>query len=208
MTKASTGLRTALARAGSSVVAIAEMQTADLIAEMTDEQKAEMSAKLVPAAEASEPKPKKGKAPDDGDGNDDEPDNDEMSEEGAAAASAATPAPALAADPRVKAVAEAVSADGPCKGKAEMALSMLADDDYSQLSASGIIKILGKSQGPSASSEDGEEGARAEMRAALSEAQNSNIDPNGAKGAAPDKAQAASNAWDRVYADLSPKTAG
>lgn len=66
---------------------------------------------------------------------------------------AATPAPvaeapaagtAAAERARVAAVAKAVAEDKNCQGKADLALSMLADDDYAGLSASGIIKILGK----------------------------------------------------------------
>lgn len=52
MAGASNGLQKALTRAGASVVAIAEMTADDLIAQMTDEQRAAMAATLAPKAGA------------------------------------------------------------------------------------------------------------------------------------------------------------
>lgn len=186
MTGASTGLQKALARAGSSVIAIAEMQTDDLLAQMTDEQKAALAATLAPTAAASaeaEMKPGKEKGSEDGDDDDKDGDSDpEDKMEGKDGASA------NASTDRVKAVAAAVATDPNCKGKAELALSMLADDDFAGLSASGLVKLLGKAPATTSASAaagvDPEAAARAEMRAAIDETGNSNIDAgNGGAGA-------------------------
>lgn len=201
MTTAAKGVQKALARAGSSVLAIAEMTAEDLIAQMTDDQKAGISAALAPAGNAAEHKEPDQMEPD-GD-----PD-DENCEDGDKTAAKKKPAcddGASAADPRVKAVAAAVAKDPACKGKADLALSMLADDDYAALSASGIIKLLGKTPASSASDTDPEAAARAEMKAALDETKNSSADAN--SGGGTDKAKASAGAWDRVYADLSPNKA-
>lgn len=206
MTEASTGLRKALARAGGSVVAIAEMQTEDLLAEMTDEQKAQLADTLSPqisaavsaADDSTAMKPKKdGAAEDDGD-DDDAP--MKYREQQASDAQRQS-----AADPRVKAVAEAVATDDACKGKADLALQMLADDDYAGLSASGIVKLLGKTNVSSATAADPEAAAREEMKAALAASANSNVAP--VSESTPDKAQAASAPWNKVIAGMNPQKA-
>lgn len=204
MTTAAKGVQKALARAGSSVLAIAEMTAEDLIAQMTDDQKAGISAALAPAgAAASKAADHKEPDPMEPDG---DPDDENCEDKaGAKKKPACDDDGANAADPRVKAVAAAVANDPACKGKADLALSMLADDDYARLSASGIVKLLGKTAPPSASAADPEAAARAEMKAALDETKNSSADAN--SGGGTDKAKASAGAWDRVYADLSPNKA-
>jgi len=198
MTAASKGLHRALARAGSSSIAIAEMQTADLLAEMTDDQKTALAAQLAPKASADEkpgaaPKAKAAAGPEDED-DDDGGDDDKPK------AKAKAPAPkASASDPRLKAVAEAVATDDACKGKADLAISLLADDDYKSVSASGIIKMLGSTTVASAG--DPEEAARAEMRAAISGTTNSKIEAND-QGGKPDAKAKADSVWDRAYASV------
>lgn len=204
MTAASTGLHKALARAGTSVVAIAEMQTDDLLAQMTDEQKALVAASLAPAAEASAEAGMKPKdncsedGDDDDEGGDSDPEMPKGKKKGSEASADAS------ATARVKAVAAAVATDPACQGKADLALSMLADDDFSGLSASGLVKLLGKTPASSSASAaagvDTEAAARAEMQAALAETGNSNIDANGAG-----KATGAANAtavWEKVIAKM------
>jgi hypothetical protein len=204
MSAASLGMHKALARAGSSVVAIAEMQPADLLAEMTDEQKALVAATLAPAAEASAEagmKPKDNSS-EDGDYDDEEDDSDPaMGKDKKKGSEASTDASATA---RVKAVAQAVATDPNCAGKADLALSMLADDDFSGLSASGLVKLLGKTPATSSASApagvDPEAAARAEMQAAIAETNNSNIDASGAG-----KVTSAANTtavWDSVIAKM------
>lgn len=202
MTEAPAGLRKALARAGSSVVSIAEMQTEDLLAEMSDEQKAALAAQIAPAAASDDAgmKPKKNGADEHGA---DEHGEDDEGEDGAAPGSEAAAVPLnsnASVHERVKAVAAAVESDDTCKGKAALALSLLADDDYAGLSASGIVKLLGKSGVGAAAAGDPDQSARAAMLAALSETTNSDIDAD-----APGKASSAARAasiWDSAISKL------
>ena len=208
MTAAKTGMHKALARAGSSVLAIAEMQTESLLAELTDDQKAELSAALTSANASDEAaaKPKKGG---DGDDADDEGGDGETEVNPTSAATASLIEPeALQTNAsiheRVKAVATAVASDDGCKGKAGVALAMLADDDYASLSASGIIKIVA---GAGASG-GGEDDALAAMQAALATNTNSNIAANTTASGTAGNTAAKADMWDRAYASLSPKSAG
>lgn len=192
MTTAAQGVQKALARAGASVIAIAEMSADDLLAQMTDEQKTALSASIAPPAPKADVKP-----------GDDQPDDAKEAE--AKKGKEADASAASAADPRVKVVAAAVASDDACKGKADLALLMLADDDYATLSAAGIVKLLGKSTIGAEASGDAEAAARAEMKAALAETTNSGIEANG--GGKPDKKQAARSAWDNVLASMNPTKA-
>lgn len=203
MTGATTGLQKALARAGSSVVAIAELKAGELLAEMTDEQRAEMSAALGSASAGAEAmKPKKGHSAehDAEDGEDDTGGDDEPM------AQVSAPLNTNASvHERVKAVAAAVADDGPCKGKADLALAMLADDDYATLSASGIVKLLGKTPATTSASADDEASARSAMLAAIAENTNSNVDATGA--GKPAKAQGSIAPWDKAIAGMNPTKA-
>lgn len=205
MTDAQTGLRKALARAGSSVVAIAEMQSKDILANLSDEQRAELAAELAPQAaqppaQGASDAPEKEEQPDDSmcakcseakkDGKcakcEDEP------EAGAGAGAGAS------ANDRVKAVAAAVASDDSCKGKADIALAMLADDDFAGLSASAIIKLVGKTNAPTASGDDAENGSKA-MMDAIKAQQNANL---GASGDITEPVQAANHGWNDIHAEV------
>lgn len=207
MTTASKGLAAALGRSASgTVVAIAEMSPADLMASMSDDQKAELAAQLAPPAAAANnganaedmPPNKKDGCSEDGDeddeGGDSDPESGMKPKKGAEAST-----------DRVKAVAAAVDTDPACKGKASLALSMLADDEFAGLSASGIVKILGMSDVSDAGANASEAVALAEMKAALSETGNSNIEAN-----VPPAGGAAANSnsvWDKAIARVCAKPA-
>lgn len=197
MTTASKGLAAALARTSSgAVLALAELSADELMAQLSDEQKAGLSAAL-PAADVAEDMPsKKEGCSEDGDEDDIGEDSDP----------AMKPKSEASAD-RVKAVAAAVENDPACKGKAELALSMLADDDYAGLSASGLVKLLGKTPvpaGSNASDADTEAAARAAMQEAIAETGNSKIDASNG-GTSTSKASNASALWDRAIALNNPQ---
>ena len=63
-----------------------------------------------------------------------------------------------------------------------MAFEMLADADYANINASGLVKLLGKTPATSSASAsagvDAEAAARAEMKSAIKETSNSNINAN------------------------------
>jgi hypothetical protein len=206
MSGASKGLHKALARAGSSVIAIAEMQADDLLAEMSDEQKAELSAKLAPTSQAAAPATPapvaKGDAePDDGD----PAEKKEPAEKAKKKADAEASADANASErDRVKAVAKAVAEDDACKGKAGLALAMLADDDFAGLNAAAMVKMLGK-QAVSTGEADPDAAARAEMKDAIRSSSNSNIDANG--GGKKDKAEDSAAVWSAAIAKIAPNSA-
>ncbi len=205
MTAATKGVQKALARAGASVVAIAEMTTEDLIAQMNDDQKASLVAALAPAADpAKGAKAADHKEPDQMEPDDDEDDGKCKDKSGAKKKPACEDGGAKASDPRVKAVAAAVASDDACKGKADLALAMLADDDYAGLSASGIVKLLGKQPASGASATDPEAAARAEMQAAIADNRNSNVDANGGGSPGGDKKADASAVWARARANVYP----
>ena len=197
MTTASLGLAAALARTSSgAVLALAELSADELMAQLSDEQKAGLSAALPAAAVAEDMPFKKEGCSEDGDEDDIGEDSDP----------AMKPKSEASAD-RVKAVAAAVENDPACKGKAELALSMLADDDYAGLSASGLVKLLGKTPvpaGSNASDADTEAAARAAMQEAIAETGNSKIDASNG-GASPTQASNASALWDRAIALNNPQ---
>lgn len=178
MTEASNGLRNALARSASgAVIALAEMSADDILGNLSDEQRTGLAASLAaPAANAAKPDPE-------ADPNEDEPDGDP--DDKAKKGMPKCDDKAEASSDRVKAVAAAVATDPACKGKASVALSMLADDDFAGLSASAIIKLIGNADVSGASAGDPEDAARAEMRDALASGKNSRIVANGADSDAP-----------------------
>lgn len=200
MTTASKGLAAALARTSSgAVLALAELSADELMAQLSDEQKAGLSAALpapAPSASAEDMPSKKDNCSEDGD-------EDDLGED-------SDPAPkpkSEASTDRVKAVASAVENDPACKSKAELALSMLADDDYAGLSASGLVKLLGKTPvpgGSNASDADTDAAARAAMQEAIAETGNSKIDASNG-GASPTQASNASALWDRAIALNNPQ---
>lgn len=195
MTEASTGLRKALARAGTSVIAIAEMQPADILAELSDEQKAALSASLAPPASATAspaaamPEKKEGCEDEDEDGDQAE-DKDKPGKK-----------PMASAEPedRVKVVAAAVATDAACKGKAALALSMLADDDYAGLSGAAMVKLIGKAPVETAAAADPEDAARADLRRNLAAEQAASTADQGGDG----QLHAEDNhGWSAIHSDL------
>jgi len=197
MTDASTGLRKALGRSASGeVIALAEMNATDLLASLGDDQKAELAAALAPepaAAAAEEMPPKKDGCSEDGD----EDDTDGDKDKGPMAA---------ASDDRIKTVAAAVENDDACKGKASLALQMLADDDYAGLNGAAMVKLLGKTniEGAAASADvEGED--RAAMQAALKSQDNSNVVPNGSQSQGQNADSTA--VWDKAIARVCPGAA-
>jgi len=206
MTTAQKGLAKALGRSASgAVVALAELSTAEILASLDDDKKAELSAALSPpsppepaAAAAAEDMPKKKDGcSEDGDEDDAEGDSDKDKPK--------TPM-AEASDDRVKIVAAAVENDDACKGKASLALQMLADDDYAGLNGSALVKLIGKTpiEGASASL-DGEEAARAEMKSVLQSQGGSNIAPNAS--AATGQSANSTSVWDKAIARVCPGSA-
>lgn len=159
MTEASTGLRKALARKAG----VSQLSTEDLLAQLSDDQKAGLAAALNPAANAGD-KPKK--ASDDEDEDDMEPEgdgkkpkskkkDDEYMDDKALAAKAATDR------------SLAVMASEHFAGREKLAATLLG----SSMSADEIITALAaapKGATPSADSEtDADAKARADMRAKL-----------------------------------------
>ena len=206
MTTAQKGLAKALGRSASgAVVALAELSTAEILASLDDDKKAELSAALSPpsppepaAAAAAEDMPKKKDGcSEDGDEDDAEGDSDKDTPK--------TPM-AEASDNRVKIVAAAVENDDACKGKASLALQMLADDDYAGLNGSALVKLIGKTpiEGASASL-DGEEAARAEMKSVLQSQGGSNFAPNAS--AATGQSANSTSVWDKAIARVCPGSA-
>lgn len=193
--------RLAAHRASAPAVSAEETNPEVLLAGMNDEQKAAIAAHLAPqsvAASEDGMKPKTPGCSEDGDEDDEGGDSDPAMKPKKGAE---------ASTDRVKAVADAVANDPACKGKAELALSMLADDDFAGLSASGIVKLLGKTpvSGASANDADADAAARAEMQAALAETTNSNIDAN-----VPPAGSAQANStsvWDKAIARVCPSPA-
>ena len=195
MTNATNGLHRALGRAAASAsTAIADMQPADLLAGMTDEQKAAISAALAPQIEAS------------GEPSHADPAVRASADSALAASIATLESSASEDDARIKAVAHAVATDAACKGKSDIALSMLADDDYASLSASGLVKLIGNAAvtaSPDDVIEAAEAAARAEMREAIYQGANSNIDPDGGGADRKDKATN-SSVWDAAISAVCP----
>lgn len=109
----------------------------------------------------------------------------------------------------------AVFASDHYAGREPLARAMLANEKLSAEDIIGCLQAAPKAAAPKGadlSDEEkrkaAEEGGRSEMKSAIEETGNSNIDPSGGgnPGGA-DKAKAASDSWDRVYADLNPKSA-
>lgn len=200
MSQAKTALA-GLARAASgTVVALAEMSTADILAGMTDDQRAEIGASLgaAPAPAAA------------GDPPADEPDGDkdehcakckEPMKDGKCSACASAEAahegtPAYAAG-FAAATARAVAVIG-----ADTKAAMLLGN--AKLSADEITALLADAPAPaSAEAIDPDAAARAEMRAAIDETGNSQVDA--ASGAAASSATAnVQSIWDKAIAANNP----
>jgi hypothetical protein len=143
--------------------------------------------------------------PDAGDGtSNEEPDMSEKPDTQAAVETARTEGHAAgfkAANERLG----AVFASEHYAGREQLAQNLLGN---ASMDADAIISALAaapKAAAPDGGGADPEEAARSEMRAAIVETANSDVDANGGKPGGGDKAKANSDAWARVYGDLSPK---
>lgn len=85
---------------------------------------------------------------------------------------------------RIQIVAHAVETDPRCKGKAHLALAILADDDLAGLTGSGIVKMLARTPVPK-----NEDEARAQARAFRS--------PGGGNAS-----HGVNHGWDTVIAEM------
>jgi hypothetical protein len=94
---------------------------------------------------------------------------------------------------RLQIVAHAVENDPKCKGKAHLALAVLADDDLAGVNGSGIVKLLQRM--PSSAGND-TDAIIAEMRAHFDGY--SQDDPNGDK-------SSANHGWDAVHSEMRGK---
>lgn len=194
--------RLAAHRAGAPAVSAEETNPDVLLAGFNEEQMQAITAHLAPKAEM---KPKEN-CSEDGDDDDENGNSDpEMDSKKKKAEEPDASATAMGND-RLPFVANAVLNDAAYKGKAEQALSMLADADYANVNASGLVKLLGKTPATTSASaaadadDKSDAAARAAMLAAIDETGNSNIDANA--GGKPSGAANATAVWDRAIAKL------
>lgn len=156
MTEASLGLRKALARNAG----VSKLTNEELLASMSDEQKAAIAASVTPAAKAEEP----------------EGEEDEMEDGKKKPKSKKKDDEYMDDDAKAKAATEravAVLSNGHAQGRMDVATGLLAND---KLSADEIITVLA-AMAP-AEKPDPEAAARAEMQAALEANGNSEIEAN------------------------------
>lgn len=198
--------RLAAHRAAAPGVSADETNPDVLLAGFNEEQMQAITAHLAPKAEE---KPMK-ECSEDGDDDDKNGDSDpEMDSKKKAAAPDAS-ATAMGND-RLPYIANALANDPACKGKDALAMAMLADADYANVNASGLVKLLGKTPATTSASaaadadDKSDEAARAAMLAAIDETGNSNIDANA--GGKPSGAANATAIWDRAIAKLPGSTA-
>lgn len=183
MTEASTGLRKALARKAG----VSKLTTAELLAEMTEEQKAELAASLAPA---NAPAPAASAS------DDEDEDDMEMGDGEKKPKSKKKDDEYMDEDAKAKAATEravAVMSSEHVAGRTKLAADLLAND---KLSADEIISILAASA-PAAPA-DPEAAARAEMQDALAEAGNYEIEANDRVSISTDAS--AANVWDGAIA--------
>lgn len=183
MTNAAQGARAALARSASgAVIALSEMATDDILAGLNDDQKAQLGAKLTPAAAAMPATP--GDEPDDPTDPVDNEDEEEMKN-----GKPMNDCKASAAHDRIKAVAASDAA----KSNPAAALAILADDDYADLNAAAVVKMVGLAGAPSASSDD-DIGRQmlANMASTNPDLGNGNDQP----------LQEANHGWDDIHAEI------
>lgn len=187
MTEASTGLRKALARKAG----VSQLTTEDLLAQLSDDQKAGLAAALSPAANAGDT-PKKAT---------DDEDEDDMETEGDGTKkpkSEKKDDEYMDDEAKAKAATEravAVMSNEHAQGRMDAAKMLLAND---KLSADEIVTILA-STAPTTTA-DPEAAARKEMQDALAETGAPEIEANDG-GASKPKANSA-GVWDAAYAKV------
>lgn len=192
--------RLAAHRASAPAANAEETNPEVLLAGFNEEQMNAITAHLTPKAEGK-PKEKSSEDGDDDDSEDGKPamDSKKKAEEPDAAASAM-------GNDRLPFIAAALANDENCKGKDALAMAMLADADYANVNASGLVKLLGKTPATTSASaaadadDKSDAAARAAMLAAIDETGNSNIDANA--GGKPSGAANATAVWDRVIARM------
>ena len=194
--------RLAAHRAGAPAANAEETNPDVLLAGFNDEQMKAITAHLAPKA-AEKPMKECSEDGDDDDSNgDSDPEMDSKTKKKAEDAPDAS-ATAMGND-RLPFVAAALANDENCKGKDALAMAMLADADYANVNASGLVKLLGKTPATTSASADAgvdaDAAARAEMRAAIDETGNSDINANA--GVKPSGAANATAVWDRVIAKM------
>jgi hypothetical protein len=167
------GLANALARAGSAgVIAISELSAADLMASMSPEQKAELTASLQAAPANADAMPSETKDTNCSKCGDPMKDGKCKKCSPSEGASAADAVAAARAEERAR--FSAVMSSEHYKGNEGLASTLLATD---KLSADEIITALASAKPASSNAGvSAEEAARSEMRAAMLRSGNSNID--------------------------------
>lgn len=197
MTEATAGLRKALARGAG----VSKMTPEELLAQMSDDQKAALAATLAPAAASAAAPAAAGDMPKKGEGEGDDDDADMVDGEKKSKSKdkdgdeymEGDEAEAGAKASGGRDVALAVMASEHFAGREKLAATLLAND---KLSADEIIAILSAS-GTTAT--DPEDAARADMKAALAAAGKSGIEANDGGTVTPG---AAASVWDKSYAKL------
>lgn len=193
MTKASNGLRKALARGQSGTVqTLAEMSNDELLAGLSDEQKTALAASLAPAAVAGGTPEPEAEAEDDGDDAEMGDGKKKKAKDGEEE---------YMGDDKAKAATDraiAVMSSEHFAGREAQATKLLGND---KLSADEIVSLLANMK-PSASV-DGEAAALAEMQAALKDNKPSGIDANGAGGQTT-PAMASADIWAFATAKVFP----
>ncbi len=194
--------RLAAHRAGAPAANAEETNPEVLLAGFNDEQMKAITAHLAPDA-AEKPMKECSEDGDDDDKNgDSDPEMDSKKKKAAAPDASAT---AMGND-RLPYIANALANDPACKGKDALALAMLADDDYANVNASGLVKLLGKTPATTSASADADAddksdaAARAVMLDAINETGNSDINAN--EGGKPSTAANSTALWDRVIAKM------
>lgn len=193
MTEASTGLRKALARKAG----VSQLTPEELLAQMSDDQKAAIAASLAPAASASAPAATAGDMPPKKDGEDEADDAEAGDGEKKPKSKDKDDEKYMDEDAKAKAAtarAVAVMSSEHVAGRTKLAADLLANE---KLSADEIIGILSASA--PATSTDPEDAARADMQAALKAAGKSGIEANDGGVVTP---AAASSVWEKTYAKL------
>lgn len=210
-TTASAAVRKALALAGSSTASIASILSDEQIAGLTDEQRAELAAKLGAAAAPAAPTPPANAAHPEPDSvePDGDPDDSKCSKCGGpmnkgkcakCAPDSSADAGAEARDPRVAAVAAAVATDDACKGKADMALAMLADPDFNDLSASAMVKVLARAPATEANGDAADGKAMLEL---MRQGASVNLGNDGAAKPAAEE----NHGWAKIHEELRARNA-
>lgn len=186
MTKASVGLGNALARAGTKVLALGEMSVEDILANLTEEQRAQLHATASAAALTPPPAPA-ASADDDGDTDEMKPGEDKCSKcsEPMKDGKCSKCEPGAKADAFAAANQRALAVMGSehFAANSKLAQAMLGNNKLSADEIVGYLAIASASA-PAHDPAAAEEAQRAEMRAAMGASRNSNIDAgNGGAGA-------------------------